>query len=119
MYEVTYSATDDNLANETRSRNSIYVYEDVAIDLGIEGEIPAEWNQGTELVLPSAVFDSSTTDVYLSIYIVCPDGEIIDVTQTMSFVPQDTGKYYVHYFAVNDITGSYNYEMLRFAISVA
>lgn len=119
MYEVTYSATDDNLANETRSRNSIYVYEDVAIGLGIEGEIPAEWNQGTELVLPSAVFDSSATDVYLSIYVVCPDGEIVDVTQTMSFVPQDTGKYYVHYFAVNDITGSYNYEMLRFAISVA
>ena len=27
MYEVTYSATDDNLANETRSRNSIYVYQ--------------------------------------------------------------------------------------------
>lgn len=119
MYEVTYSATDDNPANETRSRNSIYVYEDVAIGLGIDGEMPTEWNCGTELVLPGAVFDGSAKDVYLSIYVVCPDGEIVDVMQTMSFVPQDAGKYYIYYFAVNDITGSYNYDLLSFAITVA
>ena len=119
MYEVTYSAVDDNPANETRSRNSIYVYEDISIGLGIDGEIPAEWNCGTELVLPSAVFAGNAKDVYLNIYVVCPDGEIVDVTQTMSFVPQDAGKYYIYYFAVNDITGSYNYDLLSFAIAVA
>ena len=118
MYEVTYSATDDNLANETRSRNSIYVYQDVAIGLGIDGEMPAEWNHGTELVLPKAVFTGNADDVYLSIYVVCSGGEIVDVTQTMSFVPQDAGKYYVYYFAVNDVTGSYNYDLLSFAITV-
>ena len=118
MYEVTYSATDDNLANETRSRNSIYVYQDVAIGLGIDGEMPAEWNLGTELVLPKAVFTGNADDVYLSIYVVCSGGEIVDVTQTMSFVPQDAGKYYVYYFAVNDVTGSYNYDLLSFAITV-
>ena len=118
MYEVTYSATDDNLANETRSRNSIYVYQDVAIGLGIDGEMPAEWNHGTELVLPKAVFTGNADDVYLSIYVVCLGGEIVDVTQTMSFVPQDAGKYYVYYFAVNDVTGSYNYDLLSFAITV-
>lgn len=119
MYEVTYSAADDNPANETRSRNSIYVYEDISIGLGIDGEIPAEWNCGTELVLPNAVFAGNAKDVYLSIYVVCPDGEIVDVTQTMSFVPQDAGKYYIYYFAVNDITGSYNYDLMSFAITVA
>ena len=114
---ITYYATADEEGLETRPIHySITVIDEVAPILTLSGKVPSSGKVGKTVKLPSCVaVDNVSSNVTVSILIICPVTSKISYLTESSFVPEYFGDYTVRYIAADEVG---NTTILDYAVTV-
>lgn len=103
-YSIVYNVYDAN-GNSARGGNSfnVFVLDEIAPTLEINGDIPQEVGLGANVTLPKAtVSDNVTTELSYYVYVGQPDGMNISCTQSLKFKATQKGIYVVTYLTVDE-----------------
>ena len=95
---------------------SVYFTED--FEVSILGTVSTTAKQGERVSLPNFSVDSKIQTYDAVVFVMKPKGGKIDVTESMSFVADQTGMYKVYYYVVYEMENSYLYKLMEFIINV-
>lgn len=115
-YSVIYYAEDDS--TQAALDNVLHVYDTQPFTMTIQGEIKNTAKFGEKVVLPSFTVDDRLSSFDAVLFVICPKGGLLDLTDSLSFVADQTGTYKVYYYVVYEIDNSYSYQMKEFEIVV-
>lgn len=115
-YSVVYYAEDrSNLSILDRV---LHVYDAEPYSVVLQGQVPTTAKYGDKISLPNYVVDSRLSSYDVVVYVLCPRGGMMDVTDSLSFTATQTGIYKVYYYVVYEMENSYSYDMQEFEIVV-
>ena len=117
-YSVKYTSKDER-NNQARIENILCVYAIESFDISILGEVAATAKVGETIQLPSFAVSETITDYDAVVYVMKPKGGMDIVTDTLSFVVEQTGVYKVYYYVVYEMDNSYLYDLVEYVIHVA
>jgi hypothetical protein len=113
---LCYTASDGS--NMTTEKFSIYVYSKGAPQVSLNGEVPKTGKVGELIKLPTLSYKGSISNLTTVIYVVAPNGSQTMLEGELSFQAQKAGTYQVVYYVVEDVSGSYNYQLFNYQIQV-
>lgn len=91
-YVVTYTAKDAN--GRSSSRSFIWkVMDTVAPTIVVEGQVPETMKVGDSLVAPRFTVTDNNSDVTKYVFLYCPNGSVVDMTQKSDYKLSATGVY--------------------------
>ena len=70
------------------------------------------------MTLPSYTVDSRITDYDAIVFVMCPKGGLLDVTDTLSFTAMQQGNYKIYYYVVFETENSYLYNLTECVVRV-
>lgn len=114
-YRITYTATDD--ANKSNMYScSVYVVDDVAPELTVEGNVPSSAKVGSTVELPSFTAEDNMSygsSLITRIFVLNPSYHLRVVQEDddgkLTFIADRAGKYTIRYYA-EDEDGNYTYK---------
>jgi hypothetical protein len=115
-YSLYYTASDGS--NMTTEKFSIYVYSKGAPQVSLNGEVPKTGKVGELIKLPTLSYKGSISNLTTVIYVVAPNGSQTMLEGELSFQAKKAGTYQVVYYVVEDVSGSYNYQLFNYQIQV-
>lgn len=119
-YSVKYTSKDDaQYTKPAKVENILCVYEVESFEVSILGEVAKTVSKGATIQLPAFAVDSKITSYDAVVFVMKPKGGKEDVTETMSFVADQTGVYKVYYYVVYEMENSYLYDLVEYVINVA
>ena len=118
VYTVKYYAEDFMGNSTTSSPIRLYVYNETAFDVTLNGNVQTTAKKGDVITLPTYTVEDCILDYDAIVYVVAPKGGIIDVTDSLSFKAEQTGTYKVYYYVVYEVNNSYLYKLIERVITV-
>lgn len=116
-YTVTYRTSDDR-GNYSSADYALNVYDVSPLKIVLSGEVQTRANQGDTVSLPEYALSGKSGDVSAIVYVICPRGGLIDVSESMRFSAEQKGIYKVYYYAVRERENSYAYALNEYEITV-
>ena len=119
-YSVKYTSKDDSIYTmPAKVENILCVYAVESFEVSMLGEVATTAKKGETIQLPMFVVDSKITSYDAVVFVMKPKGGKEDVTESMSFVADQSGVYKVYYYVVYEIENSYLYHLAEYVINVA
>lgn len=116
-YQVSYYSEDDR-GNITPADYMLSVYDNEPFSVTLTGSVPTNAKLNQKVVLPSFVVDERILDYEAIVYVICPRGGNIDVTESLSFMATQSGMYKVYYYVIYEVNNSYSYNLSEYVIDV-
>ncbi len=115
-YNVIYYAEDDSM--QSTLDNVLHVYDTEPFTVTLQGEIKTSAKFGEKVVLPTFTVDDRLSSFDAVVFVLCPKGGLLDVTDGLSFTADQTGVYKAYYYVVYEMDNSYSYQLQEFEIEV-
>ena len=116
-YSVRYTTGDDK-GNVAYFDYIVSIYDNQPFSVTLSGEVPEEVSLNSEVTLPSYTVDSRITDYDAIVFVMCPKGGLLDVTDTLSFTAMQQGNYKIYYYVVFETENSYLYNLTECVVRV-
>jgi hypothetical protein len=115
MYTITYTARDGT-GRLTEEIFIYYVRDDIPPEITLNGAPPQTLKAGETMTVPSAVATDNYSAATLFIYVVTPDGALVNIGMSLSYMFGKSGVFKIVYYAYDM---DYNVALKEFIVTVA